>query len=144
MPTRSLSRKAYAVVSTNDVLWHHHRFLPYPSLTYGHCCEQVELQRRMLEEYEKRDRARKVGLLVAPLLLRFLQGRTVQSDSMASPVAGRPCACCVGLQHAKPMRLQHANQESCMVLMQVRDIQEVCPGVSEQEAIKALEMCTSR
>lgn len=42
------------------------------------------------------------------------------------------------------MRLQHANQESCMVLMQVRDIQEVCPGVSEQEAIKALKMCNSR
>ena len=49
-----------------------------------------------------------------------------------------------GTAACKRMRLQHANQESCMVLMQVRDIQEVCPGVSEQEAIKALEMCNSR
>jgi hypothetical protein len=81
---------------------------------------------------------------VAPLLLRFLQGRTAQIRQHGQPCGWEVVCLLCGTAACKPMGLQHASQESCVVLVQVRDIQEICPGVGEQEAIKALEMCSSR
>lgn len=88
---------------------------------------QVALQRKMLQEYEKRERSRKVSAISAQPI-----EHNIRLVCVLTP--------CIG-SCAPPMIPPTVN---LCIAVQIQEIQSICPDVTEEEALKALDLCNQR